>query len=64
MTRLTRRGALGLGAGLGVAGLGAAGCATTGDIASSKGAFQHGIASGDPTQTSVLIWTRVTPEAE
>jgi alkaline phosphatase D len=64
MTRLTRRGALGLGAGLGVAGLGAAGCATTGDVASSKGAFQHGIASGDPTQTSVLIWTRVTPELE
>jgi alkaline phosphatase D len=64
MTRLTRRGALGLGAGLGVAGLGAAGCATTGDVASSKGAFQHGIASGDPTQTSVLIWTRVTPEVE
>lgn len=64
MTRLTRRGALGLGAGLGVAGLGAAGCATTGAAASSKGAFQHGIASGDPTQTSVLIWTRVTPEAE
>ena len=64
MIRLTRRGALGLGAGLGVAGLGAAGCATTGDVASSKGAFQHGIASGDPTQTSVLIWTRVTPELE
>lgn len=64
MTRLTRRGALGLGAGLGVAGLGAAGCATTGDVASSKGAFEHGIASGDPTQTSVLIWTRVTPEVE
>lgn len=64
MTRLTRRGALGLGAGLGVASLGAAGCATTGVAASAKGAFQHGIASGDPTQTSVLIWTRVTPEAE
>ncbi len=64
MTRLTRRGALGLGAGLGVASLGAAGCATTGAAASSTGTFQHGIASGDPTQTSVLIWTRVTPEAE
>jgi alkaline phosphatase D len=64
MTRLTRRGALALGAGLGVAGLGAAGCATTVAAASEKGAFLHGIASGDPTQTSVLIWTRVTPEAE
>ncbi len=60
MTRLTRRGALGLG----VAGLGAAACATTGDAANAKGAFLHGIASGDPTQTSVVIWTRVTPEAE
>ena len=59
MTRLTRRGALGLG----VAGLGAAACATPGEIGNAKGAFQHGIASGDPTQTSVLIWTRVTPEA-
>jgi len=64
MTRLTRRGALGLGAGLGVAGLGAAGCATTGDAAISRGDFRHGIASGDPTQASVVIWTRVTPEAE
>lgn len=61
MTRLTRRGALGLG----VAGLGAAACTTTaGDAANAKGAFQHGIASGDPTQTSVVIWTRVTPDAD
>lgn len=27
-------------------------------------AFQHGVASGDPDQTSVVIWTRVTPLAE
>ncbi|MEY2756529.1 MAG: hypothetical protein RIR33_307 [Pseudomonadota bacterium] len=61
MTRLTRRGALGLG----VAGLGAAACTTTaGDVANAKGAFRHGIASGDPTQTSVVIWTRVTPDAD
>jgi alkaline phosphatase D len=61
MMRMTRRGALGLG----VAGLGAAACTTTaGETAAANGAFQHGIASGDPTQTSVLIWTRVTPEAE
>ncbi len=60
MTRLTRRGALGLG----VAGLGAA-CTTTGaePSYSGKAAFNHGVASGDPTQTSVIIWTRVTPEA-
>lgn len=26
--------------------------------------FQHGIASGDPLPTAVLLWTRVTPSAE
>lgn len=60
MTRLTRRGALSLGA----AGLGAAACATpASDSAansSASGTFQHGVASGDPTQTSVILWTRVT----
>ncbi len=25
--------------------------------------FQHGIASGDPTQTAVMLWTRITPAA-
>jgi alkaline phosphatase D len=64
MTRLTRRGALGFGvAGLG-AGLGAAACTTTGEAAyAGKAAFGHGVASGDPTQTAVILWTRVTPEA-
>jgi len=58
MTRLTRRGALGLGA----AGLAAA-CATTEPSAyQGKIAFKHGVASGDPTQNRVIIWTRVTPE--
>jgi alkaline phosphatase D len=58
MTRLTRRGALGLGA----AGLAAA-CATTESSAyQGKIAFKHGVASGDPTQNKVIIWTRVTPE--
>ena len=61
MTRLTRRGALGFG----VAGLGAAACTTTGEGAAyaGKAAFGHGVASGDPTQTAVIIWTRVTPDA-
>ena len=60
MTRLTRRGALGLG----IAGLGAAACATTeGGAYRGKAQFAHGVASGDPAQTSLLIWTRVTPEA-
>ena len=26
--------------------------------------FTHGVASGDPLTTAVIIWTRVTPEAE
>lgn len=25
--------------------------------------FEHGVASGDPTQTQVIIWTRVTTSA-
>ena len=25
--------------------------------------FYHGVASGDPTQNSVIIWTRVTPDS-
>jgi alkaline phosphatase D len=59
MTRLTRRGALGLG----MAGLGAAACTTTGEAAyGGKAEFIHGVASGDPAQNSVLIWTRVTPD--
>lgn len=61
MTRLTRRAALGFG----VAGLGAAACTTTGEAAyRGKAAFGHGVASGDPSQTAVILWTRVTPEAQ
>lgn len=26
--------------------------------------FYHGVASGDPTESSVIIWTRVTPEVD
>ena len=60
MTRLTRRGALGLGA----AGFGAAACTTFGEASyGGKAAFAHGVASGDPTQSAVILWTRVTPEA-
>ena len=64
MTRLTRRGALGFGA----AGLGLAACTTPAPGASvpafpHKVSFDHGIASGDPAQTSVILWTRVTTEA-
>src|SRR5689334_11784959 len=68
MTKLTRRRALSLGVlGAGAAGL-AAGCETM-DLGGSSTAYKgkvqflHGVASGDPTQNKVIIWTRVTPEA-
>jgi alkaline phosphatase D len=63
MTRLTRRGVFGVGAAAGVAAGVAAACATDGAGYSGKASFQHGVASGDPTQTSVILWTRVTPAA-
>jgi phosphodiesterase/alkaline phosphatase D-like protein len=58
MARLTRRAALGAGA-LGLAGA----CATDNAAYSGKAAFRHGVASGDPTQTSVILWTRVSDAA-
>ena len=30
----------------------------------SKGIFGYGVASGDPTGTSVVLWTRATPPSE
>jgi alkaline phosphatase D len=53
---------------IGAAGLGATGC--VGDDPNPDGGpvdagdaprFVHGVASGDPTQTAVILWTRVTP---
>nr|WP_245992920.1 alkaline phosphatase D family protein [Prauserella muralis] len=32
--------------------------------AAAAGPFAHGVASGDPLPTGVLLWTRVTPAAE
>lgn len=60
-TKLTRRGALGV--------LGAttvAACAQEIETPAYEGAlaFNHGVASGDPREDRVIIWTRVTPEAE
>lgn len=57
---LDRRKALGL-----LGGAGMAACATSPSAASFRGApastqFQHGVASGDPDASSVVIWTRVT----
>ncbi len=43
-----------------------AGC-SSGSGNGSKGVpatFEHGIASGDPMQDRVILWTRVTPESE
>ena len=56
--KMDRRGLLGLlGAGA------AAGCATPSAQASAPGAvaFLHGVASGDPSTTAAVFWTRVTP---
>ncbi|MBA3050121.1 MAG: alkaline phosphatase D family protein [Alphaproteobacteria bacterium] len=47
---------------LGLFGAGAAGAAVPAAAhASSAAAFVHGVASGDPQQDGVVIWTRVTP---
>lgn len=55
---LTRRGVFGAGAAVA-----AAACATQpAGRYTGKAAFNHGVASGDPTQDRVIIWTRITPE--
>ncbi len=38
-------------------------CATWGEARPAAQPFLHGVASGDPTSDSVVLWTRVTPEA-
>ncbi|MEQ8406021.1 MAG: alkaline phosphatase D family protein [Oceanicaulis sp.] len=55
--KLTRRGALLAGAGLGLAA-----CAqeTFEPLPAREGPFKHGVASGDPDQTSLVLWTAVT----
>lgn len=60
--RTTRRGALAL-FGLGGA---ATACAPAVELTrsgevSADGAFEHGVASGDPQARSVILWTRITP---
>lgn len=54
-----------LGAGLGT------GCAPTGlphpgagPRSAAEGPFRHGVASGDPLSDRVMLWTRVSPEAD
>jgi len=71
MTKLTRRGLLG---GTAAAALVACGAREDAVIAerpdaltdsrtpyAGEVAFNHGVASGDPLQSAVIIWTRVTP---
>ena len=47
---------------LALMGLGAAAPAAAQTAKPLEVTFQHGVASGDPTQTSVILWTRITPE--
>ena len=47
---------------LALLGLGAASPAAAQAPKSLKVTFQHGVASGDPTQDRVVLWTRITPE--
>lgn len=59
--RLTRRGAL-----LGAAGLSLAACGERRlePLPQREGPFKHGVASGDPDQTSLVVWTAVTGPAD
>jgi len=58
--RLTRRGALLAAAGVG---LGACGERRLEPLPLRDGPFKHGVASGDPDQTSLVLWTAVTGPA-
>lgn len=64
-SQVTRRGLMGL-----TASATLAACtspkplSTKNDHSKSSGTFQHGVASGDPYETSVVLWTRLTPEEE
>ncbi|HEY3004984.1 MAG TPA: PhoD-like phosphatase N-terminal domain-containing protein, partial [Kribbellaceae bacterium] len=59
MSPLTRRSFLGASAGAGTGALVLGTQLRTGSAAMPY--FLHGVASGDPLPTSVVLWTRVTP---
>ena len=65
MAKVTRRGALAAFAG-GAAATATAACGATTSVRAPRydGAmsFKHGVASGDPGQDRIIIWTRATPE--
>ncbi|HCY56004.1 MAG TPA: alkaline phosphatase, partial [Oceanicaulis sp.] len=62
---LTRRGALLAAAGVGA---GLAGCSQEAPrfdpLPAPDGPFKHGVASGDPDQTSLVVWTAVTADGD
>jgi len=65
MVDITRRGIFGLAGGA----VGVAGCQSLGGAAfqapfEGSVSFDHGVASGDPTSSGVILWTRVTPSVE
>lgn len=65
MKRLTRREFLrvsALTAGAVAVSTGLSGCFSSDSDDDRAVGFQHGVASGDPLQDRVLLWTRVTPE--
>ncbi|MBW8192230.1 alkaline phosphatase D family protein [Neiella marina] len=51
-----------IGAGSAVLSVGLSGCGSDND--GIRGAFNHGVASGDPAANAVILWTRVTPEKD
>ena len=54
------------GVGAAVVSYGLMGCSDSDNSSedSAKAEFLHGVASGDPSHDSVILWTRVTPESE
>jgi len=51
------------GIGAAVISYGLMGCSDSDDDKSVPAQFLHGVASGDPAQDAVILWTRVTPDA-
>lgn len=51
------------GIGAAVISYGLMGCSSSKDDDEIVASFQHGVASGDPTASAVILWTRVTPES-
>ncbi|OEG72592.1 alkaline phosphatase [Shewanella colwelliana] len=55
------------GVGAAVVSYGLMGCSSSDDDDEQTGVsvkFMHGVASGDPTHSSIILWTRITPEMD